>query len=80
MYKRVRDRSELRAVSQSTNLVLRADVLEDVLRVVVLKLVGGILARVLQKDLAATGVLIQPLGDIVDVTLYDNPGRVLFKG
>lgn len=40
--------SEFGVVRQSTDLVLRADILEHIFRVVVVKLVGGILARVLE--------------------------------
>lgn len=71
---------ELGAVRQSTDLVLRTNVLQHILGVVVLELVGGILTRVLQQDLAATRVLVEPLSDIVDVTLDNHPGRVLFEG
>jgi len=45
--------------------------------VVVLELVSGILAGVLQQDLAAARVLVEPISDIVNVTLDYNPGRVL---
>ena len=68
---------ELRALGKGTDLVLRGNVLENVVRVEVHELVRSILARVLDQDLAATRVIIKPRSDIVNITLDHNPGRVL---
>ena len=69
--------SELRIVRQSTDLVLRTDILQHILGVVVLELVSSILAGVLQQEFAAARVVVEPISDIVNVTLDYNPGRVL---
>ena len=64
-------------VSKSANLELGGDLLKDVLGVVVHELRGGVLARVLQENLLATGVFVKELGNIVDVALDGHPGRFL---
>lgn len=68
---------ELRALLDSADLVLRGNVRQHIVGVVVHELVRSVLASVLKQDLLATGVVRQPLRDIVDVTLDDNPRGVL---
>lgn len=72
-------RLELRAVSESADLELRGNLVEDTLRVDLGELLGGVLARVLQEDLLATGVLVKELGNVVDVALDGHPGRFLCR-
>lgn len=68
---------ELRVtIGKRADLELGSNLLEHVVGVVVHELRGRIRARVLEQDLAATGVVVKELGHVVDVALDGNPSRV----
>lgn len=72
-------RLELRAVSKSADLELGGNLVEDTVGVDLGELLGSVLARILQEDLLATGVLVKELGYIIDIALDNHPGRFLCR-